>query len=145
MAGLAACHSKSAQPRIDTIEIESTGHFAETFTVHSDGRGEYEGPQEFLDKRLRTFTLKPGEFERVSSDLRPYLNSAKPVADKSIYDKTCKYPSIDAGGFYVRWQGPHLDDHKWLDYGCEHWWWRWLPRYKQVRNAYDELQQHIER
>ena len=134
---LTGCEARDKAVPIDTIEVRTTGMFAERITIHANGRGELE---QFLPNRKREFALKPGEFQDISARLRPYMRRASPFKDKSIFEPRCNAQAVDAGGYHIRWQGPGTNVHNWLGYDCPRWWWRWLPPYREVRSAVAELE-----
>ena len=115
-------------PKIDTIEIQKSGDIAFKVIVHENGAGEFEGSPILPEKGNRTFTLKPGQFERLASTLRPYMSYARPVTDASLRDviygnwPKCQHPrsyTTDVGALYLRWKGPKTDIHYLIDFGCD--------------------------
>ena len=118
-ASLLSCHSGASSDQIDAIEVRTSGLSAEDIVIHSNGRGEL---RQFLTKRTRDFLVTPAEFRKLANVLRPYSRHARPVEDKSVWKSKCAAPSIDAGTIYLRWQGPQLNVHNVIDFGCKHWW-----------------------
>jgi hypothetical protein len=101
--------------------------------VHSNGQGEV---AQFLLGTKRAFALENGQFEELSNVLRPYLTNARPASDMSVWTPSCANPPRDAGVLYLRWQGPSVNAHRVIDFGCTHWW----QSHRQLLNAVDHLE-----
>jgi hypothetical protein len=116
---LAACHSNRDVADISAIEVRTSGLRGNDIIVHANGQGEM---AEWLTKTNRQFGLKPAQFQKLASELRPYRRYARPVTDKSVWKSRCSSPAVDAGTVYLRWQALHSNVHYVVDLGCSHWW-----------------------
>jgi hypothetical protein len=115
----AGCHSQNDAPNVDTIEIRSSGMFAYDMIVHANGQGEVE---QFLLHTRRNFALENAEFQELTTAVKPYLAHARPASDRSVFKPGCANPPVDADVLYLRWQGPSVNAHRVIDFGCTHWW-----------------------
>lgn len=122
----ASCSPSNPDAKIDTIEVHRSGDWAYNVIVHANGRGEFEGSSLLPERGKATFRLKPGDFQRLSSALRPYWANAEPVTDKSLNGfltgSACKLGepyTTDAPALYLRWQGPKTNVHNLVDFGCD--------------------------
>jgi hypothetical protein len=124
---LTNCTPGKEEPVVDTIEIHHSGWVGYNVIVHANGTGEFEGSPSLAEKSRKAFALKQGQFEQLASTLKPYLRYAQPVTDKSIRDivdgawPKCPSPmrTIDAGALYLHWQGPRVNVHYLVDFGCD--------------------------
>jgi hypothetical protein len=120
------CSAREAA-EVDTIEVHHSGWVGYNIIIHADGTGEFEGSPSLPEKGKRTFVLKPGQFEQLSSAIRPYMRYAKPATEESVRDviegnwpkcsPNAPY-TIDAGALYLHWQGPKTNVHYLVDFGC---------------------------
>lgn len=116
-------------PKVDTIEIHRSGDVSYNVIVHANGTGEFEGSRLLPEKGKRAFALKPGQFDQLASAIEPYMHDARPVTDASLHDivygnwPKCapKSPyTYDVPALYLRWQGPKINVHYLVDFGCNY-------------------------
>lgn len=140
---LAGC-SAPVDPKIDMIEIHASGWVGYNIIVRPDGSGEFESG--YPEAMKRTFRLKPGQYERLASDIRPWLREAKPVPvnqaewTRLIEYGDCPKPETlicDAGALYLHWKGPKLDVYRLIELGCDTK--RNAERYRRLEEAVDRL------
>ena len=121
--------------RVDTIELHHSGWFAYNVVVHADGRGIFDANPHnlkdyvppFPEKGRKAFKITPGEFKELKRSLNPYLRTAKPITEQSLMDiiegKVGCEPGQpmgqDFGALYLRWQGPKLNVHTIVEFGCD--------------------------
>ena len=139
---LAGC-SAPVKPKIDMIEIHMSGEVGYDIIARPDGSGEFEsGGSPTAIKR--SFRLRPGQYERLASDIRPWMREARPVTEASmkrmIEFGECPKPETlirDAGAAYLHWKGPNLDVYRLVEFGCEAK--RNELRYRRLWEAVDRL------
>lgn len=136
---VAGC-SANDDSRVDLIEIGGGEEPGYRIVVRRDGRGEIRS-ESGLERKFR---LTASQFQRLESDLRSWKSDAQPVNDASIQHMmewgNCRPGDLsvsDAGGMYLRWQGPELNVHQNIYFGClaE----RNAVRYRRLEEAVDRL------
>jgi hypothetical protein len=121
---LGACSSE----KIDRLEMRGLGR--EVF-VDAQGSGQYRLLAESTQKE-GTFTISTDQFRQLLRQLDPYRNAPEATPRDGLAtsaSKPCPDQYLtDQGGFYVHWIGPSIDQHYFVDLGCE-------PTKNAVRNS----------
>jgi hypothetical protein len=138
---LAGCSAPS-DAEIDMIEIHASGWVGYNIIVRPDGSGLFESGYG-AEAIKRSFRLEPGQYERLASDIRPWLREARPVTEADMRrivefgDCPHRIDLIDAGAFYLHWQGPKLDVYRLVELGCDSK--RNAVRYRELEEAVARL------
>ncbi|HYW15057.1 MAG TPA: hypothetical protein VE891_02745 [Allosphingosinicella sp.] len=112
-------------PPVDRIEIRVSGWSAVDIAVDRGGKGSFRLSEPSPSGRAGSFSVTPLRFQRLRERLERYRNQAVPMTDESarkFIEKECPQdvPFVtDAGGVYIRWIGPDLDQHFMADLGCD--------------------------
>lgn len=114
--------------KIDRLEMRGLGR--EVF-VDANGRGQYRLETKGARKE-GTFTISADRFGQLLRQLDPYRYAPGATSRDGLAasaSKACPGEYLtDQGGFYVHWTGPSVDQHYFVDLGCE-------PTKNAVRNS----------
>ncbi|MEZ0242257.1 MAG: hypothetical protein ACAH11_02700 [Sphingomonas sp.] len=114
-------------PQVDRLELTGGWGLADgSLTVHlqRDGKGIFEA----MDlnaiplKKTGSFTISPERFAGIVVELETARRDARPISDIDFALEPCTASDrvSDAGGFYIHWTGPGLDQHVSYNFGCDY-------------------------
>ncbi len=119
-----SCHATEPSPKIDRIELRSSGWSAIDVEIDSRGRGRYKfsgWPRE----KSGSFVVAAKQFAALLKQLEPFRLKSERMTEASIkrvIHARCADGTTgvkDAGAFWVHWVGPHYNNHYLFQRGCD--------------------------
>jgi hypothetical protein len=105
--------------KIDRLEIYG---LELKVAVDAQGKGQYQRGVG-NEGRNGSFTISPDQFANLLKQLQPYQSDPETTTRDgltALINKACPHPYVtDQGGFYVHWVGRNIDQHYWVDLGCD--------------------------
>jgi hypothetical protein len=123
---LTACGAPSSTlPKVERIEMKRSGWSSLEIEVRTSGEGSFRLSEPFPKGHAGTFKISPKQFSTLVERLQPFQRESTPLTASSLRQllgRACPEgvtQVTDAGGFWVHWIGPQLNDHYWADFGCD--------------------------